>query len=349
MTMPVRPFRARLNPRDVMDDKIRAAEAMARSALLDFPVGTEPHIRFVKYRENVVFQVEDAAGKYALRIARPGYRTDAQIASEVTYVRALRALGIGVPDFIRTTDGRDLTSRSLDGGLRNQILLQHWVDDAVPLDDIGNGFDGSSTLAPEDFAAVGALAARMHEVGRRLGRPAGYDRPAWDREGLVGSAPLWGDPRAITELMPDEIQVLDAACASLARVLDDAGTDEDVYGVLHADFSPENVLRGRDGTLTLIDFDDFGEGWHAFDLATTLFFFLPHPRYPEYRRALQDGYAASATRPERTLALLDVLILARGLTYLGWAGERRGDETAEFLVAKVRPLVLALARTHLSN
>lgn len=330
-----------------MDDRIRAAEVIARSALRDFPVDAESDISFVKYRENVVFRVDDGVGRYALRIARPGYRTDAQVACEVAYVRAVRQLGIDVPDFVRTTDGRDFTLRASDG-LRHQILVQHWIDDAVPLEDIGNGFDGSSTLTPADFAAVGALAARMHDVTRRIGRPKGYSRRAWDRDGLVGSAPQWGDPRAIEEFTANEIAVVDAACASLARLLDHAGTDDEVFGVLHADFTPENVLRGSDGTLTLIDFDDFGEGWHAFDLATTLFFFLPHPRYPEYRRSLEAGYANVAARPDRTLALLDPLILARGLTYLGWAGERRGDETAEFLVDEVRPLVLDLARAHLA-
>lgn len=330
-----------------MDDRIDAAAALARDALADFPVSDDATLTFVKYRENVVFRVIDGAEEYALRIARPGYRTDAQIASEVTFVRALREREIDVPDFVRTRDDRDFTVRELDGR-RHQVLLQRWVEGGAPLDDIANGFDGTSELTPDDFAQVGALAASMHDTCRGIGRPPGYDRPAWDREGLVGAAPLWGDPRAIAELDPADVALIDEVCASLSTMMDAAGRGADVFGVLHADFSPENVLRAPDGSLTLIDFDDFGEGWHAFDLATSLFFFQPHPRYAEYRRALEDGYANTAAAPERTLALLDAMILARGLTYLGWAAQRRGDETAEFLVADVRPLVLDLARAHLA-
>lgn len=331
-----------------MDDSLPAAHAVARDALRDFPVAPDSTLSFVKYRENVVFRVDDDGRSYALRVARPGYRTDAQVVSEVAFVRALRAAGVGVPDFVSTSDGRDLAVRA-DAGRRHQVLLQHWVTDAEPLDDIARGFDGTSALDADDFERVGALAGTMHAAAEDIGRIPGYDRPAWNREGLVGASALWGDPRAIAELRPAEVALLDEAVGSLARVLDAAGTDPAVYGVLHADFSPENILRGADGALTLIDFDDFGEGWHAFDLATALFFFQPHRRYPEYRRMLEEGYRSVRPDSSRTLALLDPLLLARGLTYLGWAAERRGDETAEFLVADVVPLVIDLAQRHLSD
>ena len=51
-------------------------------------------------------------------------------------------------------------------------------------------------------------------------------------------------------------------------------------------------LSDDDGQMVLIDFDDFGEGWHLFDLATVLFFFQPHPLYDNYREALLEGYGS---------------------------------------------------------
>ncbi|MFT4136680.1 phosphotransferase enzyme family protein [Microbacterium sp.] len=330
-----------------MDASIARAERIARSALPDFDLATGATLTFVKHRENTVFRVECAQGRFALRIARPGYRTDAEIESEIAYVRALRAHGIDAPDYRAVRGGGSFVVREVDG-LRFPVVVQRWLDDGAPLEDIANAVDGTSSLTPEDFAALGGLAAHMHEAAGVIGLPPGYDRPAWDAEGLVGRGALWGDPGGLAEHSDDDLRVLRAAAASLTRVLTDAGTDAEVYGVLHADFTPENVMRRADGSLTLIDFDDFGEGWHAFDLATTLFFFQFHPRYLEYRAALEDGYTRARRVPERTLALLDALILARGMTYLGWAAARRGDDTAEFLVADVRPFVLELARRHLS-
>lgn len=329
-----------------MEASIARAETIARSALADFALDEGSQLTFIKQRENTVFRVTSPQGRFALRIARPGYRTDAEIESEIEYVQALQEHGIDVPRYRLMRDGRAFAVREVDG-LRFPVVVQEWLDDGAPMEDIARAFDGTSTLTPEDFAAVGALAAQMHEAATAIGRPAGFDRPAWDAEGLVGERALWGDPGALREHSDDDLRVLREAAESLTRLLDGAGTDPGVFGVLHADFTPENIMRRSDGSLTLIDFDDFGEGWHAFDLATTIFFFQFHPRHAEYRRALEEGYAGACRSPARTLELLDPLIVARGMTYLGWAGERRGDETAEFLAAEVRPFVIELARRHL--
>ncbi|MFT4233800.1 MAG: phosphotransferase [Microbacterium sp.] len=330
-----------------MDPRIARAERIARSALADFGLDEDATLTFIKQRENTVFRVECSDGRFALRIARPGYRTDAEIESEIEYVQALRAHGIDVPRYRRLSGGGPFAVREVDGQ-RFPVVVQDWLDDGTPLEDIARAADGTSDLTTADFAAIGALAAHMHEAAAVIGRPPAYDRPAWDAEGLVGAGALWGDPAGLAEHSEDDVRVLREAARSLTRLLEDAGTDAEVFGILHADFTPENVMRRADGSLTLIDFDDFGEGWHAFDLATTLFFFQFHPRYAEYRAALEQGYARARRAPERTLALLDPLLLARGMTYLGWAADRRGDETAEFLAADVRPFVVDLARRHLA-
>ncbi|MFT4051999.1 MAG: phosphotransferase [Microbacterium sp.] len=333
-----------------MDASIARAEGIARSALADFGLDEDATLIFIKQRENTVFRVECAEGRFALRIARPGYRTDAEIESEIEYVQALRAHGVDVPCYRRLPGGGPFAVREV-GGQRFPVVVQDWLDDGSPLEDIARAADGTSDLTAADFAAIGALAAGMHEAAAVIGRPPAYDRPAWDAAGLVGEGALWGDPAGLSEHSAGDVRILREAARSLTQLLEEAGTDAEVFGVLHADFTPENVMRRADGSLTLIDFDDFGEGWHAFDLATTLFFFQFHPRYAEYRAALEEGYVRAHgvhLAPERTLALLDPLILARGMTYLGWAAARRGDETAEFLAAQVRPFVIDLARRHLA-
>ncbi|MFT4158057.1 MAG: phosphotransferase [Microbacterium sp.] len=330
-----------------MAASIARAEGIARSVLGDFGLDEGATLVFIKQRENTVFRVECAAGRFALRIARPGYRTDAEIVSEIEYVEALRTHGVDVPCYRRLVHGGPFAVREVDGQ-RFPVVVQDWLDDGSPLEDIARAADGTSDLTGDDFFAIGALAARMHEAAAVIGRPPAYDRPAWDAEGLVGKGALWGDPAGLAEHSDEDVQILREAARSLTQRLTDAGTDAEIFGVLHADFTPENVMRRADGSLTLIDFDDFGEGWHAFDLATTLFFFQFHPRYAEYRASIEEGYSHTRHAPERTLRLLDPLILARGMTYLGWAAERRGDETAEFLASRVRPFVIDLARRYLA-
>ncbi|MDT2008110.1 aminotransferase class III-fold pyridoxal phosphate-dependent enzyme [Rhodococcus opacus] len=107
------------------------------------------------------------------------------------------------------------------------------------------------------------------------------------------------------------------------------------------------MTRGDD--LVVIDFDDFGAGWYLFDLATIVFFYLPHPRYGEYRRAMFEGYRTVRPLTDDDLQMWDAMLVARGLTYLGWAGRRRGDDTAEFIVADLAPLVVDLVAVYLET
>ena len=85
--------------------QVHELAVLAREALRAWPVG-EARIELVKYRENAVFCVTDAEGsRYALRVHRPGYRSDNQIRSEIEWMRALASSGVQTPDVIPTTAG----------------------------------------------------------------------------------------------------------------------------------------------------------------------------------------------------------------------------------------------------
>lgn len=138
----------------------------------------------------------------------------------------------------------------------------------------------------------------------------------------------------------------DAVAAAIDRIretLRGYGARPERFGPIHADLTPENVLRTADG-LVLIDFDDFAAGWHLFDLATALYFYTPHPRADDYRAALFAGYESLRPLDADDRAAFPAILLARGLTYLGWAADRRGETTAEWHASTVLPHVVSLAR-----
>ena len=120
------------------------------------------------------------------------------------------------------------------------------------------------------------------------------------------------------------------------------GKTPDRYGPIHADVTPENVLV-QHGRMTLIDFDDSGEGYYLFDLATAAFFYLPHPRFDDVVSSLLRGYNSVRPLTAEDLGLWRPMLLARGLTYLAWAADRIGDETSDFIFDHLRPLVVDLA------
>jgi Ser/Thr protein kinase RdoA (MazF antagonist) len=196
---------------------------------------------------------------------------------------------------------------------------------------------------PAAFRALGVLVAELHRTASTLQRQTPSVRPSWDTPGLVGGADaVWGDPRRAFPEAATGRETIDRAMTWLNGELGAYGKAPERYGPIHADVTPENVLV-HDGRMTLIDFDDSGEGYYLFDLVTAAFFFLPHPRFDDVVSSLLDGYNSVRPLSPEDLALWRPMLLARGLTYLAWAADRIGDETSDFIFEHLRPLVVDLA------
>lgn len=267
-------------------------------------------------RENVVFRVAGAAGDCALRLHRPGYRSDAELASELDWMHALAAGGLDVPDPVARPGGGYLARV---GG--HQVDVLGWVPGAP----LGRAGELQGVADRAGFCRqLGAAMARLHDISDAWARPEGFARPSWDRAGLLGETPLWGRFWEHPQLKPGERALLErvrqAADPVLARLEGDAD-----YGLIHADLLSENMLRDGE-RVWMIDFDDGGWGFREFELATFLLRFEDAPDYADLRAALVEGYAARrAVKAEE----LDLFLLLRALTYPGWIAERLGEPGAQ--------------------
>ena len=104
--------------------------------------------------------------------------------------------------------------------------------------------------------------------------------------------------------------------------------------MIHGDFLPENLFYDG-GTVRLIDWDDTGYGWHLADIATALFPHLGGETLEPVLAAMLQGYRSQRPLPEEHLELLDHLVMARALSYVGWVASRpeAGRELAPMAVA----------------
>ena len=177
-------------------------------------------------RENAVYRVDASDARYALRLHRVGYRSDGELHSELCWMAAAARGGLRVPAPVAARSGAML--QRVDGV---QVDLLTWLP--------GQTMDSALANALPDqrralFARLGRDMARLHAVSDAWTPPAGFTRAAWDLEGLLGDAPLWGRFWENPALDPDSRALLcafrkraQADLAALHATLD--------YGLIHAD------------------------------------------------------------------------------------------------------------------
>src|SRR5512143_4144100 len=88
------------------DGRVERLQSLARAALAHWGLESAA-LELLKYRENAVFKVTDASSgeRFVLRVHRAGYRTDAELRSELQWTAALIQDGIEAPSVVPTKAG----------------------------------------------------------------------------------------------------------------------------------------------------------------------------------------------------------------------------------------------------
>jgi len=298
----------------------------------------DARLELLKHRENTVMKVIASGGeRYAMRIHRLGYRSDAELLSELQWLDSLRAVGIPTTEPERAVDGSLFATVATDGLPEGrQVDLLKWVPGRA-IGSIEEGVDLEGEELAVVYRTAGALAARIHNHGEHWQRPAGFTRLCWDERGFFGeTGSVCGCYRDLPDLSPEQLALLDRARDATASALGEFGKAPDRWGLVHGDFLPENLFY--DGLeLRLIDWDDTGFGWHLYDFCTALVPHLGRDSFDAVLGAMVEGYRAHRALPDEHLEMLPFLLMARALSYVGWAHTRR--QTAGDMV----PVVIAVS------
>ncbi len=307
------------------------------AALAAFPLVPE-QIALVSMSENVTFRVRDRAGggDWVLRLHRPGYHTLAELDSERTWIRALAAAGIDVPAPLRARDGRDYVDVPIEPlGQHRYAGVSRWTDG----DMLARVLHHSESVGDHlhRFEQLGRIAASMHAQTSGWTIPEGFTRHALDADGLVGAAPFWGRFWEHPALSPAERRLLVTTRDRLHATLSRLDRSSAAFGLIHADLHPGNLVVNdeRHGdSLTVIDFDDAGFGWYAYDMAVALFNYRHSAQRDGIEAAFLRGYRAIRALPDTTLAMLPMFLLIRSLAIIGWILQRPELDRAEYLRAE---------------
>ena len=276
-------------------------------------------IEEVSRSENVVFRVQARdGGVFVLRLHRPAYHSYEALVSEQTWTDALAASGIDVPVVRPTREGLPYGSIQIHGEQRWVGVLE-WVEGQT-MDSLIKASTDAREIE-ERFGQLGELLGQMHNQAANWQPPDKFVRHSVDADGLMGDRPFWGPfwrAAALSAAKQTKYAALRERLHALLRALP---TSSKTYSLIHADLHPDNVVVS-DNRLHVIDFDDAGFGWHAYDLAVALKDYETHPDYVSYQRALVLGYRRLRSLDDETVALIPLFLVIRALASLGWIDAR---------------------------
>jgi Ser/Thr protein kinase RdoA (MazF antagonist) len=249
-----------------------------------------------------VYLVESRAGRHILIVYRHDQRSFDEIAAEWRFVDYLAQHAIPVAPALVTTSGTQLMSLQAPEGPRYAVVTAF-----VP------GQHLRRRPSAEATHRYGAIIAGIHVLANRA--PISFARAAPDIAARLGGAlsgirAMLGDgltERAYLEQCGQELQ---ARLLALPR-------EAPAYGIIHGDAIRANALVGDDGGVTVIDFDWYGQGWRAYDLASYLLTVRGSKDEQAFGEAFLSGYSAVRPLAAHEHALLPLFEAVRALLEIG--------------------------------
>lgn len=285
-------------------EQFRKLEKLACAAVAKYDLGPTD-IAPLNYGENATYRVTRRRDgtRFVLRVHTPR-RSRAEIGSELAWLEALHAGGFLVPRAVTKGGGHPLVTITAPSvpEARHCTLLT-WVEGRH-----------AAKCTPELLHRIGTQIARLHHHSSRFQTSRGFTRPRWDSHSLIHD-PSWRI--GWTRLTPAERERFREVAEQFKTVADRLVAGPQVFGLIHGDFTFDNVLVHR-RDLRIIDFDDCGFGYFLYDLATLLDRIEWREDYPALRAALLAGYRQERSFSPDHEALLDFFLLVRW-TFLGVA------------------------------
>jgi Ser/Thr protein kinase RdoA (MazF antagonist) len=116
---------------------------------------------------------------------------------------------------------------------------------------------------------------------------------------------------------PAEQEYLQRCVQELRTRLQTLTRERPAYGIIHGDAIRANALVADDGSVTVIDFDWYGLGWRAYDIASYLLTIRGSPDEQPFAEAFLSGYTAVRALATHEYELLPLFEAARAVLEIG--------------------------------
>ncbi|MFK7791307.1 MAG: phosphotransferase enzyme family protein [Devosiaceae bacterium] len=311
---------------------------LLRKLLPSYGVAASANIDLLSVSENHTYRVDAEPSPLVFRVHRHDYHTQREILSELDWIAALCIDGmLSTAHPVPALDGARLCEVVVEGK-RRWVSGFSYLDGAEPK--VGDHLIQS-------FEVLGAINARLHQHAKAWKPPDGFVRKIWDFDLMFGSNPIWGDWRAAPLSNADKL-VLEALETNLAKRLQAYGKGPSRFGLIHGDLRLANLLD--DGNrLAVIDFDDCGFGWFAYDFAAAISFYEDDGSVPGLQAAWLKGYRNVTAFSLEDESILPTMIMARRLLLTAWLASRAGNDTASVFGEGFAAGTVRLAQAYLAG
>jgi Ser/Thr protein kinase RdoA (MazF antagonist) len=290
--------------------------------LLAWGLGEDTTLALLTISENATFLAQTPeGGRLIFRVHRPDYHTEAEIRSELAWIVALARDNVVItPAPLAAQDGNYLVAFS-DGETQRLAVAFVFMPGLEP--------DAGSDLV-RWYGHLGEITARLHLHAGSWTRPPGFTRKRWDFDTIIGPGAHWGDWRLAPGLDASGIAELERVAALLERQTAAFGHAANRFGLVHCDMRTANLLVEGEH-MAVIDFDDCGLSWFAYDFATSISFMEHEPFVPALTRAWVNGYRRTALFPAEDEAMLPAFVMLRRMQLTAWVASHGETPTAQTL------------------
>lgn len=239
---------------------------------------------------NTIFEIRTRdGGRYALRINRPGHRTETEIRSELLWLDAIRHdTDLMVPTPIHTRDSDLLVTEELNGEPRNAALFT-WLP--------GRHVARRGPPSRRSAYLLGRTTARLHNHADTFHPPEEFSQTRFDRIAALGTHSTIHSDEPTEILTPERKARLREAAAEIQEETDRLYQDPSGLRFLHADMHFGNV-KLINGDMGVLDFDDSLWCFPVQDIGIAAYYLQFRGNKDELMRAFKEGYESTRPWPE---------------------------------------------------
>jgi len=287
--------------------KARRLRTLALRALEQYPFQVK-NIRLVAIYTNTLFRVWSVSGSsYLLRICRPGWRTDADLRSEVMWLQALnRETDIGAPEPQPARNGDFMVQAAIETipGARRCMLLS-WIPGTI----LGK------QLSEANLYRMGILFARLHAHAAGFLPPPGFTQRKMDSLYARGEEDVLFSPANQDAFTPWSRAIFEQTGTRVLEAFARRYAGPAGLRVIHNDLWHGNIKIYR-GRLYPLDFEDTVWGYPVQDIAMALqdlMLDVSPEQFEPLQSALRQGYESQAAWPEAYPGEIDTFRAGRML------------------------------------